>query len=321
MRLLLRLFFGLSILATMPAMAAVFATLKNDVTVSAAKVRVGDVIEITGDDAINKALTATALGNAPLPGYSNRYSRKEIERVVHSSGINQVINWRGADAVRVERKAKFYDSDLLVTAAETYVRNILNSENNKYQIDIELAERLPELLLSDGNVEIKPRHMTMMDALHSRVTVWLDISVAGVFSRSIRVPLKVKVLADTLIAKRDLAKGISPTCDDLVTREADIASMDGLASAADCNLLKGNLKKAIAAGTVLTKNFIQAPIAISHGDNISLLLNAGAFVLESRATALADGEIGQRIQVKPTAATDTIIAVVVAPGVAKVIGN
>ncbi|MFZ6765901.1 flagellar basal body P-ring formation chaperone FlgA [Undibacterium sp. Di26W] len=306
------------------AMAGVVASLRPDVMVNAPRVKLADIIQMESDsgkpgDAISKSLGSIDLGTAPLPGYSVRYSRKEIDRIVRANGQAQGIEWRGADTVKVERLAKFFDNTQLIAVVESHIKQILSNGQN--QVEVELAERLPELLLAEGKIDIKPRPLTMADAMHSKVTVWLDIAVAGVFSRSVRVPVKVKVFDKTLVAKRDLPKGVTPTCEDLLVQELDVASLDGTNVSADCAALKGNLKRNIQAGMALTRSYIQVPMAISHGDTINLLLSAGALTLESRGIAMADGEIGQRIQVKPTAATDTIAAIVVAPGVAKVIGN
>ncbi|MCH8618761.1 flagellar basal body P-ring formation chaperone FlgA [Undibacterium sp. TS12] len=316
-------FFALG-LSAMPAMAGVVMSLKTDAVVNAARVKLSDLVDIDAeshqqDEPLIKTMAAVDMGNAPLPGYSLRFSRKEIERIIRASGQVKAIEWRGAEAVKVERLAKVFDSTQLAIAAESYLKQVLGNGQN--QVVVETAERLPELLLADGKVDIKARNLSRAEAMHARVTVWLDVTVAGMFSRSVRVPMKVKVMEQTLVAKRDLLKGVTPACEDLLVLEMDIASLDGAALPADCSKLKGSLKRNIPSGTALTQNYLQLSNAISHGDTVNLLFSSGALLLESKALALANGEVGQRIQVRPAAATETIAAIVVAPGVAKVIGN
>ena len=101
----------------------------------------------------------------------------------------------------------------------------------------------------------------------------------------------------------------------------DVAVLEGQPFPVDCKLIQGNLKRALVLGGTLLKSALQAPIAVSQGENVSLQLIAGALTLESRAIAIGDGEVGQRILVKPSSSTETVLAEVIAPGVVKVSGK
>jgi flagella basal body P-ring formation protein FlgA len=313
--------------------AAMQLSLKTEALVSGARVTLADVAMPEDGDRAGKpvsnaakknsmmwtALAAIDLGSAPRPGYTDRYSRKEIERLVRQRGIGDGIVWSGAQAVRIERIAQVFDAQKISDSAEAYLRELLRGDSSR--IELQLAAPIPDPALPSGRLELKPRPMQLAQALRSRVTVWVDVVIDGAFVRSITVPFKVQAYRPVLIAKRDLSKVSAPQCDAFQLREEDVAAMDSPPFPADCKLLQGNLKRALTLGAPLLKASLQAPVAVTQGESVSLQLISGALMLESRAVAIGDGEVGQRIFVKPSASTETILAEVIAPGVVKVNGK
>jgi len=49
-----------------------------------------------------------------------------------------------------------------------------------------------------------------------------------------------------------------------------------------------------------------------------LQVTSGAVVLESKAQALTDGQVGQRIAVRAALSQEPVLAMVIAPGIVKV---
>lgn len=312
-----------SALASAPAIAAaamVQLTLKADAMVGGARVTLADVATFDDGDqrhhAAGQALAEIDLGAAPRPGYTDRYTRKEIERLVRARSLGGAVIWRGADAVRVERIAQVFDSSKIADRAEAYLRELFSSDGSR--LELQLSAPLPDLSLPAGKLELRPRAMQAAQALHSRVAVWIDVVIDGVFVRSVTVPFNVQAYRPMLVAKRDLPKGTEPQCDALQVRDEDVAALDSPPFPADCKLVQGHLKRTLAVGMPLLKSSLQAPVAVAQGDSVSLQLVAGALLLESRAIATADGEVGERIRVKPSASTETVLAEVIAPGVVKV---
>lgn len=300
--------------------AAVQLSLKPDAMISGARVTLADVATFDDGDArhnvTQQALAAIELGAAPRPGYTDRYTRKEIERLVRAHGLNGSVAWRGADAVRIERVATVFDSAKIADSATAYLRELLRGDGNR--VELQLSAPLLDLALPAGKLELKPRAMPPAQALHSRVTVWVDVIIDGAFVRSVAAPFNVHVYRPVLIAKRDLSKGTAPQCAALQVREEDVAALESPPFPADCKLVQGNLKRSLMLGAPLLKSALQAPIAVAQGDSVSLQLASGSLLLESRAVAIGDGEVGQRIQVKPSSSTETVIAEVIAPGVVKI---
>jgi flagella basal body P-ring formation protein FlgA len=302
------------------AATAARLSLKPEAMVDGPRVTLGDVAAIDGSDRTDaRVLAAIDLGSAPLPGYTQRFMRKEIERLVRSHGLGGAVEWRGAEAIRVERVAKVFDTAQIADSAAGYLHQLLKNDYERFEL--QLSGPLPDLQLPNGKIELRPRPMLPAQAVHRRVTVWVDILIDGVFLRSLTVPFTVHAYRAVLVAKRDLSKGAVPQCETLLVREEDVAVLDGAPVAPDCHALQGHLKRALAQGAPLLKMHLQAPVAVTQGDNVSLQLVDGAVMLESRAIALADGEVGQRIKVKPSGGTETIMVEVIASGIVKVNGK
>lgn len=316
---------GSSILAAVMALAtahaaAVQMSLKTDAMVDGPRVTLGDITTLEGDDKADaRALAAIDLGRAPLPGYTQRFTRKEIERLMRSNRFSGAVAWRGAEAVRIERIARAFDAEQIADSASTYLHQLLKPHFDR--VELQQSGLLPDLQLPGGKVELKPRPMPLAQAAHSRVSVWVDILIDGVFLRSLTVPFNVQAYQAVLVAKRDLPKGAAPQCEALLVRVEDVAALDGAPFPADCHAVQGRLKRALKQGEPLLKTQLQAPITVAQGDSVSLQLADGAVMLESRAIALADGEIGQRIGVKPSGGTDAVMVEVIAPGVVKISGR
>jgi flagella basal body P-ring formation protein FlgA len=317
MRIATRLIATSMILASAHAGADVQASLRTDVIVAGPRVTLGDVVMFGGGDKVSEEALATIdLGSTPLPGYTARFTRMEIERMVRARTQGNRVVWGGADTVRVERAATTFDSAQIGESAGAYLREILRGEADR--VELQLSGPLPDLKLPTGKIELKPRPIQSSQAMHRRVTVWVDILIEGAFFRSVTVPFEVRAYRPVLVAKRDLPKGIAPQCDALQLRETDVAGLDSPPFSEDCHALDGYLKRSLPQGTPLLKSYLQASIPVMLGDNVSLQMIDGSVILESRAIALGDGEVGQHINVKPSGGTEAIAAEVVAPGIVRI---
>lgn len=300
------------------ACAAVQLSLKDAAMVRGPRVSLGDVAAFGGNEqGAWPALAAVDLGAAPLPGYTARLSRTEIARLVRARGLAQGVSWQGNDAVRIERIATLYDSKNIALSAEHHLRRQLDGT----RAELQLSGPLTDFLLPDGLIELRPRPITPAQALRRQVTVWVDIVIDGAPFRTVGAPFNVRAYRPVLVARRDLPPGALPQCDTLSVREEDVAALDSVALAADCGAVRGRLKHALPQGAPLLKSHLQIPLAVAQGDSVSLRMTDGAILLESRATALADGEIGQRIDVRPSAGSAVVSAEIIAPGLVKLTGK
>lgn len=294
--------------------------LKAQAQVAGPRVQLQDLVQAASP------LPALDLGAAPLPGYSARLVRAELERALRARGLQERYAVAGAEAVRIERSTQPADSAALVSAAQEHVRQHLESvlateAAHAPRIELRPLGTAPELLLPQGRVELRPQPLAPGLGPRSRMQAAVEVFVDGVFQRSVSVPIQVSVWMPALVATRALPAGAIPGCDSLAPQLVDVAALDSAAAGADCTRLQGRLKRALPAGQALAAAWLQRPAAVTQGDNIALRLQQGAIELESRAVALADGEVGQRIDVRPSAAQQAVRAEIIAPGLARITGH
>jgi len=291
--------------------------LKDEALVSGWHISVSDVVAMESLPAgAASQLMHVDLGSAPLPDHSDRRSRMEVERALRSAGVSAKVAWSGAQSTHITRVGKPFESRQLVDRAEQIVQSAWDGKAD--EVSITLDGPMNDPLLPLGNVQICPRPAQAERALHRHASIWLDLTVDGQFVRSVQVSLSVNAFRRVWVTKHDLKKGAPPECDALVLQRIDVAEVGGAAIGAPCESLTGVLARDVPAGQPLLAANLRVPAAVATGESVDLEMMAGAFKVESRAIALADGEVGQRIAVKPSSATDSINAEVVAPGVVRV---
>ncbi|WP_374351367.1 flagellar basal body P-ring formation chaperone FlgA [Chitinimonas sp.] len=289
------------------AHAASELILKPQAVIAGARVRLGDVSELRGI-APNQAETLAAfdLGPAPLPGYTDRYSRTELARRLRSAGLASDAHWQGAEQVLVERRTQTVTSSTLIQAASEYLRSQLAADGDA--VVLPAASATPDLQVASGQLSLRPRPLSAPSARQ----VQIDLLVDGQFQRSARLAFTVHGSRTVLVARRDLPAGTQPDCADVEPQLRDIASLDAPPLAADCQTIHGQLRHPLPAGAPLLHAQLVQPKPVRQGEEVRLRLAQGGIVLESRAIALADGEIGERIAVRPTQGKATVLARVAA---------
>jgi flagella basal body P-ring formation protein FlgA len=285
--------------------------LKETAPLDGPRVRLGALLEAPA--AAPRALLEADLGAAPLPGYTLRLSKAEIVRRLRARSLGANVDWTGAPAVGIERLATPYDNDALVAAARAWLQDQLAPLADR--IALQAAQRLPDIQLPAGAVELKPRPLQGQRALRPEMTVWIDIVVDGTPFRTVAVPFRVAAFRRVLVARHQLGAGTRPGCADLDLAEADAAPFDSAPLAPDCTRVAGQLKRSLAAGTPLLSSHMRVPAAVVQGEQVALRVAVGTIELETRALALMNGEVGQRIDVRASSSNSPVNAEVVAPGI------
>jgi len=287
--------------------------LKDSVAIDGARVRLSALVGSPVPNAVPSALLDADLGAAPLPGYTLRISKAEIARRLRARNLGANVSWSGAQAVSVERLASSSDSTALVAAAQTWLQARLDPLAAR--VELRPARGLAEVQLPAGAVELRPRPLQGKPLLRPEIVVWLDILVDGAPVRTVAVPFRVSAFRQVLSARRLLGVGTRPGCADLEPVEADVAAFDSPALGPDCAAVAGQLKRTLVPGTPLLAAHLQVPVAVAQGDQVALRVSYGAIELETRALALMDGEVGQRIDVRASSSNRPVNAEVVAPGI------
>jgi flagella basal body P-ring formation protein FlgA len=283
-----------------------------------ARVTLADVAHVRGTASASAALGTVDLAAAPLPGYTLRLSRAEIARILRARALPYELAAEGPEAVRIERRSQPADGTQLAQVAEQALRVLAQTDG--VRLELALAAPLPDMPLPAGAVGLRARPPAP-SALHQRrPTVWIDVTVDGAFFRSVPVGFEVHAWRKTLVAARDLPPGPAPDCAAFEARDTDLTTLGGPA-VEHCGAVQGRLARPLAQGEALLQAYLKNTAAVAQGETVTLEYTAGAIALESRAVALADGAVGQRIDVRPAGALQPVRAEVAANGIVRINGK
>jgi flagella basal body P-ring formation protein FlgA len=300
----------------LPALAAHVLTLVPTALADGNRVTLADVARAPADAA--PGLAKVDLAAAPLPGYTLRLTRAEIARILRTRGLPYALAPDGADVVRVERRSQPFDPARVTQAAAQALQTLAAAEG--IRLELGGTAPLPDLPLPTGAVDLRVRPVTPQVLRQRRPTVWVDVLVEGAFFRTVPVGFELHAWRPALVAVRALGAGSTPACADFAVRDVDLTALPGTA-VADCRAVQGRLARALDRDEPLLQGQLKEPAAVAQGDTVTLQFTDGAIVLEGRATALSDGAVGDRIDVRPSGARQAVRADVAGAGIVRITGK
>jgi flagella basal body P-ring formation protein FlgA len=282
-------------------------------------VTLGDVARIDGDGAAARALAAARIGNAPLAGYTEEYSRAAIEMALRAQPATAAlrIDWRGAERVMVRRATKVVAGAELNDVARQRIAAL-------HGVAYERLELTPlgapaDVQVPEGDVVLRAREVPV--TLRQRTAVWVDVLVDGAVYRSVTVPFQVQAWSSVLVARRALARDTQATQADFDVARRDVLGLAAAAAAVPERWSGLRLKEALDEGQVLLRTHVVPAGSVRRGDRLTLVVDEGGVRIESAAVAQDDGATGALVRVKPAGSTETVAARVVAAGVVAIEGH
>ena len=171
--------------------SALQLALKPDVTVSGPRVRLADVVDISE---MADGLGDTVLGNAPRVGQIALLSRREVEHALRRVRLEQglTIRWSGTQAVRIRAAQQTLAA---TTVAESLQQALMQALEPRAKVAaVNLASTAQDVALPLGEVSLVVRSLAH-ERLAPRMPVWADVSVDGVFYRSVSLVFAVQAQA------------------------------------------------------------------------------------------------------------------------------
>jgi hypothetical protein len=168
--------------------------LKSDVTVSGPRVRLADVLDLPAVSDLSPWLGDTVLGNAPRVGQISLLSRREVEHALRRVRLEQglAIRWSGAQAVRIRAAQQTLAAGIV---AERLRQGLMQALEPRAKVAaVDLASTAQDVALPLGEVSLVMRSLAH-ERLAPRMPVWADVSVDGVFYRSVSLVFAVQAEA------------------------------------------------------------------------------------------------------------------------------
>lgn len=121
-----------------------------------------------------------------------------------------------------------------------------------------------------------------------------------------RAVANIAVWMPVVVAGRTLLRDETLSADMLNTASRDLGSLSQAPVLSADNVLGMTVKRRIQQGDVLTLAVLSAPDVIKRGDQVTLIIRNMGFEASTRAVALEDSKVGQRLKVENLTSGQTV---------------
>jgi flagella basal body P-ring formation protein FlgA len=201
---------------------------------------------------------------------------------------------------------------------EAYLQDTLNGEYMGVAPD--------DIEVSVANLDTRLRLAKCASAPHQEITsprpygsnVSVKVSCDSPRPWTIYVPARIETFAEVAVVARSLARGAVLTPEDVVLRRMS-TSQGGFGLVFDSQQVIGNeLRRRLDAGEPVRSSHIKAPQVVRRGDRVILEASTAGISVVTTGTALANGKVGEQIQVRNEKSARVVDAEIIGPGKARV---
>ncbi|WP_332716177.1 flagellar basal body P-ring formation chaperone FlgA [Pelagibacterium mangrovi] len=275
-------------LAALTTTAQAEPLLKGDVTVTAAIVTVGDLVDNAG------LMAETAVFRAPAPGTAGVLSVEDIAAALRSAGIEE-FQAAGLDTIRVARVGVEVSLPLItdLIATDLRTRGILSGGMD---MDIALDTPLPELVSANT---ANPATLTILRYMPGSSTFSARFQIGGI-DRPLDVSGQIQLLIAAPHLTRTLPQGTILSSDDVEMRMIPLPYAES-AGLVDIEQLVGKaLQRQTRAGVMLRPSDIAAPEIISRNEQVTVVYQHGSLTLTTTGKALNAASLSEPVTVLNT---------------------
>ena len=296
----------LSALHAAPASASERATLRASVTVAADVVTFGDLLGGAGP------IAATAIFRAPEIGSYGTIQAWRIIEAARSHGLE--VEARGIAEVRVERTARSVgEIEILDLIAGEALRRFGADDRSRVELRLEGTVTSFELDAAPDAALLVERFA--QDLTTSRFeAILVAVETSGRRSRPLRVTGTAVELVDIMRLRRPLGRGELVNASDLVIERTARARLPPDVVTVQAEAAGRAARRAMPEGTLLRAGDLERPRVISRNDPVTIQVESANLLVTARGRAIADGAVGDVIDVQNGNSRRTVQAVVVGPG-------
>jgi flagella basal body P-ring formation protein FlgA len=146
----------------------------------------------------------------------------------------------------------------------------------------------------------------------------IGVRCLGPTTWSVYLSARVTAFAEVVVARRYLPRGTVLTGDTVELASKDVGTLNMGYFSAVSDLSGQVLKRALRPGVVVTPGLIAPVMAVRRGERVEIRARAGGLEVTSMGKALADGAVGDWIEVRNMSSKKVIEGRVEGPGVVQV---
>jgi flagella basal body P-ring formation protein FlgA len=159
-----------------------------------------------------------------------------------------------------------------------------------------------------------PANAVQSNTLARRMCVWVQHRRAGRPAGSVPVWFSVQAFRSVLVTQRRRNVRESLEADDLAVEERDVAAFSAVPLALDTDLARVRMRHAVSTGHVLLKSDLEETPPVLEGQEVVVEVKQGAVAIQTRAVALREARLGERVPLQNPTSHETYTAQVVGAG-------
>jgi flagella basal body P-ring formation protein FlgA len=172
---------------------------------------------------------------------------------------------------------------------------------------------------ASGSRVIPANAAVQSNTLARRMCVWVRRRRAGRSAGSVPVWFSVQAFRSVLVTQRRRNARESLVADDLAVEEQDVAAFSAIPLALDTDLARVRMRRSVSTGHVLLQGDLEEVPPILEGQEVVVEVTQGAVAIQTRAVALREARLGERVTLQNPTSHETYTAQVVGTGRAEVV--
>jgi len=296
------------------------------------QIHVDDVCELRGfDQASERALKETVLGEAPKPGESLVIDQQAVREVLRGSGVNMAtVTVSGASRCEVARPStpptprRTADDTSEDAAADRStnepepalarsshgtgpvtlrqaVIDFFNDELARYSARAEIAfDRTSEQLLNLSGPTYTFRVRRRGGPPLGLIPVEVDVLADGTIAQKVPLVVSMSMVRRVVVARRSINQDATIHPGEVETMELTFNHTDKIGLSTPTQILGQRAKRFITAGSMIDLTDVESVPLVIRGQLVTLESVVGGIQVVSTAKATQDGLLGQTITVRAT---------------------
>lgn len=210
----------------------------------------------------------------------------------------------------------FMDPEQLALTAEHYLTEQYGSHHNSKDVSVEVRPPDPRLNLSQCPHDVE---LDLQDRQFRGGRVSVKATCRSEQRWSIYLSATVEVMVSVVVANGDLQRGDRVSSADLRFETMNLTRLN-YGHITDMQAAIGKeVRRLIRVNNPVRAASLQEPIAVKRGDSVNLQARTGTITVQTTATALSNGRVGEQIRVRNNRSERVIQVKVLAEGQAEAV--
>lgn len=267
-------------------------TLKEEAYVKGPQIKLGEVADIDGQNAVRLADIDVTI--APMPGDSRVLNAALVSARLKSAGIDpSLIQFKGANNIKTTTLHTEITGAFLEESLREYIAASMPWQAGN--VDVEIQVPADKILVPEGVPEISwesnPQYRYVGPG-----TFRGKLTVDARPQRTLLCSANITAFSDVVVAARDIGRGKPIGPFDIETRRMPVSNANQGLLLGPNDVIGLLASRTIFPGDPLSTRNTQLPKVVRRNQLTPVELHAGGLMVRSQARALTDGAVGETVR-------------------------